>query len=470
MEYFINSLVFTAIVLAVILLFKQNMRQKLDARTWISALMGIGMTALGLAWANTSFYEGEPQAAWVGIFTFCGFGVIMAILALRNMFPEKLNFKAFAISPDKIGMKVAAAVLLFLGIILLPLSNMAGKFAGYLTDKEQMEEFIFDNILSDEALPAFVKKTLAYQKRYGEHPGSLKPRLMQGMVAGIKDEGMIEFTDMILPENERLQVFQMGTGAIETWLISEDAYPKLTIVPAIYLDRVDKNAEQIVCWMYNNLGMPPMKDTTVVKFRAGVFSTNLEDYMGTPPDDIKASLITPLAGLIRKQLTTVDVPEKVSLSEAIKEKATIEELTENKAKLRKVTGILSKLWLLPALLLIGGVVLVVVGKLNWSKWLAWSVLALGIRMIPCVALFGDAQHFVQELIPELTEKAPAPALALMNFVLPQLIQPIANLFSLWMNIALMTGVVGLLILYWDKIITIVKSLTNTIKRPATAEV
>jgi hypothetical protein len=469
MEYFINTLVFTAIVLAVILLFKQNKRQKLDARTWIFALMGIGMIALGLAWANTSFYEGEPQAAWVGIFTFCGFGVIMAFLALRNMFPEKVNFKAFAISSDKLGMKVAAAVLLFLGIILLPLSNMTGKFAGYLTDKEQMEELIFDNMLSDEALPAFVKKTLAYQKRYGEHPGSLKPRLMQGMVAGIKPEGMIAFTNMILPENERQELFQQGTGAIENWLNSNASYPELTIKPSIYLERVDKNAEQIVSWMYNNLGMPPMKDSIVDQFRAGEFSANLEDYMGTPPDDIKASLVAPLAGLIRQQLATVEVPESVSLSEALSEKVSTVEMTENKAKLHKMAGILSKLWLLPVLLLIGGVVFIFVGKLNWSKWLAWSVLIFGIRMVPCVAMFGDAHHFVQELILELTDTAPAPALALMNFVLPQLIHPVAQSFSLWMNIALLAGVAGLMIIYRNKFITVAKSLTNINKRPAAAE-
>ncbi|MCL3781298.1 hypothetical protein EMN47_12985 [Prolixibacteraceae bacterium JC049] len=447
MEQLLNSFILTATVIALIWLFKLNRKQKFNTRAWVFSLLATILIPFGLSWGVTSFFEGEPQAGWVGIFSFCGLGVVSTILAIQTINPNLITKGLFSIPDDKVGFRITAIILLLLGFLSFPASYLATRLINQFSDKSAMNELILDNVISDESLPLFIKKTMAYQKRYYEHPGSLKKRLMQGMIAGVTPEGMNDLTNMFMPENERAILLHKGINSIEQWLITDQNYPKFRLAPMLYAQRAEKNTEQLVRWVYANISMPPMKDSIANAFRKGQFSSNMEDYMGTPPEDIKESLIQPLTNIIRNQIKSAEIPKKIELSETLKQKVTTKEMQANKKKMRTILMVFSNFWIISLLLITAGFALVFIARFNWIKCLSWSTLLFGLRMIPGVILFSNSNHFIRDLIPEMVEKVPAPALAFINFIIPQMLTPIGTTFKSIMITCLLIGGVGIAYTY-----------------------
>ena len=112
---------------------------------------------------------------------------------------------------------------------------------------------------------------------------------------------------------------------------------------------------------------------------------------------------------------------------------------------------LGKLWLVPLFLIIAGCCLVFVAKLNWLKWSAWTILAFGIRLIPCAIVFGKPQAFINDMIPNLAEKAPAPALALVQSMFPKILAPTGHSFVFFAWILVFAGLGLVVTLYFNNL-------------------
>lgn len=452
MEQLINTIIFTGAAICIIELYKFHRKNKISKRAWLFAISAILLIPFGLAWGVTSFYEHEPQAAWVGIVVFSGTGLVFGILSYQNIFPKPKQVSSFqSIYFQKLGFRITTIVLMIIGTILLPLTFVSHKIGSTFSNEQRVLELLSDNMLSDKVLPSFIKKTLAYETLYGEYPDKLEERMMQSLISGVKEDEMIYLLNFVLPEKERIALLTNGSHAVKNWINSTDAYPKMEIEPKQFIIDLDNNAREIAKWFYKNFELPPMSEATVLKFENGEFSNTIEDYMGTPPDHIKDKLIEPFANIIRTQLASISVPEKISLAEEISNQIPEAEMIKNKSKLKNLPLFLKYIWLIPKLLLIAGFILLFIARFNFLKWTAWFVFAFAIRLISCYSIFSNAQTFIDGIIPDLAENVPLPALALLHKLIPELLSPLGQNFGVALWILLAIGVTMLLIVYWETI-------------------
>jgi len=449
MEQFLITLNFTAAIVALIYLFKFNSEQKLSIRSWIFSILAIILIPFGFSWAVTSFYEFEPQAAWLGILVFSGLGAVFAYLAWQQMFPNEKNFFK---NIEYLGLKITVIVLLVIGVLTVPMTIVIKKTINNLDSKEKIVRLISENIIADETFPFFIKKSLAYETRYGELPEKVEIRLMQSILSGVKDEEFVKLFDLIIPESEREILLTSGSKAVSEWLNGEAAYPEFQLNPRNYIFKAEKNVEEIARWIYRNFSLPPMSDSIANNFEKGIFSENIQDYLGTPPEHLKASLISPFAGLIRTQLKTVEVPEVINLKEEMAKNITKEEMIGNKEKFQSTISLINNIWIIPSLLHLIGLLLIIFSKkFKRLPWLAWAFIAFGIRCMFCGFTFGDITGLLNNLIPTMAENAPAPILALVHNVLPSIISTTGSDMMTLMWVHLLIGSVMLAIAYNKKI-------------------
>ena len=95
-----------------------------SVRSWGFGITAIVLIPFGLAWAATSFGEGEPTAAYMGIFIFSGLGVVFGLLTLRSLKSGKDPSVGSAResaqpSTSKAGVTIALIALIGLAALLL---------------------------------------------------------------------------------------------------------------------------------------------------------------------------------------------------------------------------------------------------------------------------------------------------------------------------------------------------------------
>lgn len=450
METIINTIFLFAGLLGFIFLLKHNKTSKLDTRTWIFSISALVLIPLGATWGVTSFYENEPQAGWVGILAFCGLGLVFLQLSRKGLFPSA-NKTEKTEPIQKLGYKIAIICLLLVGFLILPLGVLIKKSVETVSDKEQLTELLNNNMISDQALPMFIKKSIAYLTLYGEYPDKLETRFMSYMFSAVKAEEMIKIFDYIVPETERLLLLSRGADAISNWVESDTSYPDFELYPKGYLVKADAHVEDIAHWIYNNFALPEMNEKVIAKFENGEFSDNIQDYLGTPPDHLKASLVEPLAAIIKTQLDSVDVPKKVILAEEMAKTIPAKDMLANKEQIKTMPRLLTKLWLIPLVLIIVACILVFIAKLNVLKFGAWSMFALGLTLVPYVMIVGNPQLFVDGIIPHLAEQIPAAALGAFSRIMPSIIQSSSELFKLSITPLIGVGLVGLIFAYRQNI-------------------
>lgn len=439
--------------MAVYHLIRIHNQRKIDLRSWIFSALAILLIPFGIAWAVTSFREAEPQAAWMGILVFSGLGAVFGILAWRAIFPkEKTETRLEGAHNIKgLGLKTGAALLLAIAIFTLPVTLIIKNVSSTFKNQQQVSELITQHVISDKALPPFVKKTLAYETLYGEYPEKLEERMMQSMFSGVTDEEMIRLIDFILPEHERIQLTNEAASAVGRWFGSKDAYPELQIKPGVYLQRADQNAEELIRWIYKNFSLPPMHDTTVAKFNNGIFSDNFQDYMGTPPDSIRKTLITPAATAIRAQLATVEVPQAIDLKEEISKETSQADMLAQKEKISYMGSMAGKLWIIPIVLIALAIGMIYFAKSNLIRWVSWPVLILGLCGVIIASNFTKPDGIIDSIIEKMAENAPAPAMAIVYQMFPEVLRQAGQPVMTWMVVLSILGLVLIGVAYFKRI-------------------
>lgn len=423
-----------------------------STRTWSFGITAIILIPFGAAWAATSFGEGEPMAAYMGILIFSGLGLIFGLLAYNSLarskdHPDRSAQSDGQSSTAKLGVTIALIMLISVAAILLPLALGLKRTAGMLGNKASVTELVAEKVLSDEALPLIIKKTLAYETLYGKYPETLKERMMQSMLSGVAPGEMVRLLDPVIPATERLAILDEAANSISSWLTSEETYPQMTLGPGLYFSRLGNDPEFLVRWIYKNFTLPPMRDTVVAKFNAGEFSDNFDHYMGTPPDSIKEMLIAPAALALQKQLAAVEVPAAINLADQLQQQVTAEEITARKRSVKRVFLVFGWAWLLPVLLLVAASVIIVTTKRPLFKWLAIMLLCLGVVGSLMISPLRDMDGTVYTLVETASGQAPAPALAILFYTMPVLLAHVGELLVPLVNGLLIVGLILLAVAY-----------------------
>ena len=452
MELFTLVFLSAAFALSLYYFILQGRKNRYTARSWGFGITAIVLIPFGLAWAATSFGEGEPTAAYMGIFIFSGLGVVFGLLTLRSLKSGKDPSAEPAregaqTSTTKVGVTIALIALIGIAAILLPPALGLKRVTGILDNQASVKQLVEQKVLSDEALPRVIKKMLAYETLYSEDPETLKERMMQSMFSGVSPEEMVRLFDQVLPEQDRLALLDQAASSVNGWLTNDEAYPQMTLEPGRYFSRLERDPEFVMRWIYKNFSLPPMADTTVAKFQAGEFSDTFDQYMGTPPDSIKDMVIAPAARALQKQLAGVEIPAAVDLADQLKDQATPEEMLGYKSAVKRVFGAFAWLWVLPVFLIIAALVIVFMTKRPWVKWLAITFLCLGSVGNLMINPLRDIDANVYTLIETASEQAPAPALALLFYITPVLLDHVGKLLIPLMNGLLISGLVLLAVVY-----------------------
>ena len=452
MELFTLVFLSAAFALSLYYFILQGRKNRYTARSWGFGITAIVLIPFGLAWAATSFGEGEPTAAYMGIFIFSGLGVVFGLLTLRSLKSGKDPSTGSAregVQPSttKAGVTIALIALIGLAAILLAPTLGLKRTTGMLDNQASVTQLIEQKVLSDEALPRVIKKTLAYETLYGEYPETLKERMMQSMFSGVSPAEMVSLFDQVLPEQDRLALLDQAASSVNGWLTSNEPYPQMTLEPGRYFSRLESDPEFVVRWIYKNFSLPPMADTTVAKFQAGEFSENFDQYMGTPPDSIKEMLVAPAARALQKQLSAIEVPAMIHLADQLKREVPAEAMLGHKSSVSRAFGAFAWLWLLPVFLIIATVAIVVMTRQPLVKWLVIILLCLGSVGSLMINPLRDIDATVHNLIETASGQAPAPALALLFYIAPVLMDHAGKLLMPLMNGLLISGLVLLAVAY-----------------------
>ncbi len=451
MEQFLLTVISVFFVLTLIWTIRKGLKLKVKARAWIFAIAALLLIPFGLAWCVTSFGENEPTAGYMGIFVFSGLGIISVILAYKEFFPGAVSGKTEKGSSTPIGKLVLVCAIGLLVALTLPLSIVTRNMTRTLSDKEKAQQMVFDHLLSDQALPNVVKKGLAYETLYAGYPSHLKFRMIQSMVSGVENEQMVHLLDTILPEKERKRLLNELAGATEQWFTTDNAYPDYALEPMPYFEKIEGNPEMVVRWIYHNFSLPEMKRATLENVVAGNFSENFDDYMQSPPDSLKERMIVPAANALGKQLESAEVPAYINIGDEMKTGMDEAEVLGIKKKIRGASTLLKNLWILPVIL-IGLLVFILfrsIGKSKRLKWMGWSLLGIGVLGLLFSLPLQNVYATTSDIVLRLSEKAPPPALALIEALsYPLLDQAARPALTLLYAIVLLGGL--LLILAYAK--------------------
>ena len=99
--------------------------RKSELRFLVLLYLSIFLIGFGLAWCYTSFLENEPRAAYMGLIVFCGLGLVLGILGLRNVIDSQATADGLEVD-DKVSViswkSAAAFTLLVIFAITLPVA------------------------------------------------------------------------------------------------------------------------------------------------------------------------------------------------------------------------------------------------------------------------------------------------------------------------------------------------------------
>ena len=221
MELFILISLSAAFALSLHYFILRAKKNLYSTRTWSFGITAIVLIPFGLAWAATSFGEGEPLAAYMGILIFSGLGLIFGLLAYNSLARGKDHPDGSAQNGDqsstaKLGVTIVLIMLIGVASVLFPLALGLKRAAGILGNKASVTGLVAGKVLSDEALPHMIKKTLAYETLYGKYPETLKERMMQSMLSGVAPSEMVRLLDTVIPGAERLAMLDEAVNNIDS--------------------------------------------------------------------------------------------------------------------------------------------------------------------------------------------------------------------------------------------------------------
>lgn len=455
---------FSAGIIMIVLfqyLFNRHQKTPLNKRTWVLAISSALFIVFGLAWGITSIAEREPQAAYMGIIIFTGFGIVLMALARQEI--VKLSRpevdKSSVDNKNNLSIRaIIAAVIIILSGILLPTTILTNKVSNLLTDSETVTTMLQDNLLSNDALPKVIKKGAMYQNLYDSDTILLGQRMMLSVVSGVYPEDWIKLFNKVLPENERLLLAENGINSFHKWLNSEDDYPELIIESGEIISRVEDNAQFIMRWIFSSFTLPPSSNEQIAAYEQGDFPTEIEKFMegGLPPDDILEKVIPPASEVLKTAIESANVPEYISLSETLAEIATASELKSKKAKLNNMLKALRYLWVLPILLLLIALGLVVRSPRQLLNWIQYPLFISGIIGLIIVYNFNNSTGIIESVIITISASAPAPALSIVHLLFPSILEYLANSMYLIMLSMLVFSLVIFIGLNASHIIGILK--------------
>ncbi|UOY08288.1 hypothetical protein L0P88_06970 [Muricauda sp. SCSIO 64092] len=466
MEQLFLILICSAALALAVYLYQKGRQQKVTTRVWIFGALGLFMITFGLAWCVTSFEEGEPFAGYMGILVFSGVGVLSGLLAYsrwKKDRPAKKTISMVVKKPVPVGIAAVIALLTVLGAILLPYAIGGNRFLNLFNSSEKLYAQIEKNVLSDRALPFFVKRVLAYETLYGEYPDNLEQRLMQSMASGIKDSEMKRLMDSILPKKERLSLLKRAIGSGVVWLDNKEPYPQLELQMALYTNRLMEKSEFLMDWLYKNFNFPVMDSIAVSKVNAGVYSEQMSDYMVTPPDSLKSGMIANGAIALQKQLDGIEIPGQMNMAAQIRPNLSESDAHKLKSQVNTLSAFLGWTWLLPIVLL-----MVAFGLTLWKlpepmKYLGFILVTVsGVGLLVCDPL-RDIPTTVHMLIQDLDDMAPSPALALLDRMAFETLKSTTFLLPMY-NIILLVGLGLLLFAHRNGILRILQRFVIAPKR------
>lgn len=389
MEQFVNALLLAGALVLLYVLIEKHRKRSLSIKTWILSLLSISLIPFGLAWGLTSLYESETQAAIIGVVFFTGIGTVLGILAWPGLFPE--SKRKLSIPLKGTGKGFITGFLMFLTALTFPLSLVLRDTLNIVTDQEKVIALLDSAVVSDEALPVVTKKALIFETLHGNFPDKFEFRALQALFSKVENKEIARFAGYIITEQERKKLSSDAVNAVAEWASSDVAYPQLSIPVSSYLQCAHTHAEDIARWIYGNLEFPPMPPEQLEPFVNGEFSEVIDDYMGTPPDSLKETLIPHFAHAIRLQLTKADAPTIVHVAEEMQKEMKPKQMQENKSQVKALVKALRIASFLPLILLLTSLFL----AYNMSrKALMWCIsIVLGLS-----GLFG---HFVYKGIETL---------------------------------------------------------------------
>ena len=449
MEQLLLTLISIGFVLVLIGVIRRGIQQKVTVRNWIFAISAVVLIPFGLAWCATSFGENEPTAGYMGIFVFSGLGVVSALLAHTGFFPNASEKKVKKPNPAPIGTIILTLVLVVLIAFTLPWSMVTRNISKTLSNPEQVQQMVTQQVLSDNALPYVIKKGLTYQTLYGDYPSHLKYRMIQSMLSGTDDDEINRLLGHILPEEERIALIEGLIESVRVWLSNDDPYPNYTLEPATYFNRINGNPEFLVRWIYLNFTLPEMRKDKVEAIAAGNFSENFDDYMQMPPDSLKEQIIIPAANALKDQLASAEVPATVQIGEEMKASLEETEVLQIKQNVKRASGVLKSLWILPVFILVALAFTIFrfIEKDEKLKWSAFSLIGIGLLGLLFSSPLQNSYKTTGEIILMLSEKAPPPALALVEALVYPLLEKSAGPALMALYSITIAGLVLLIVAY-----------------------
>lgn len=448
MSIFFYILLGGLMALAAFFAYNFHRRTLLDKQSWAYAVTAILLVAFGLAWAYSSMLEGEPRAAVMGVLMFSGTGVFSGFLCWWRTHPsvtideqrsERSTSNRATMTPGKI----AAIVLLVLFVLSLPVSLLVKNMGDTLFSSEKIGELVVDNVISNTAIPKSIKKALVAQVRHGAEGFTLEQRLLLSMTGSVDEREWIALLDLVMPEKERVALTQQATGAVFTWLESEQAYPELVIPTGEYAAAFASHAEEVIPWIYDSMLFPGCSVEQEARYARGDFGDDLKVLIGCrPAAESRAQLIPRAAELLRKELQAQEIPQTVSLSEELSQaQLAPEKMRLQKKKINTLRTITFNIWLLPLLLLAGALACVVRSRNDLAAWLKWPLLSAGLFGVLLVKTLLSPTGFMAQALGAPPADMPAAAFAIIKKFLMALFLQVGEALFTQMSVVMAVGAV-----------------------------
>lgn len=454
MEQLLLIIICAFSLVAASFLFQGGRQAKVSGRVWIFGSMAVILIPFGLAWCVSSIGEGEPFAGYMGVAIFSGLGILCTLLANNQWKKDQPGNKKVSKPSDNVtslGTIVLVALLTLLGAVILPYTIVTNRLATKFNSSEKITTQLQDNVLSDEVLPKFIKKLLRYETYYGEYPAALEQRLIMSMTSGTKDAELVALLNEVAPESHRFDLLDRVVNAVSDWTKNDEPYPELVLDVQPYLEQLKSKPEFVMEWLYNNFTFPNMDSSAVAKVNAGIYSDQVADYMTTPPDSIRAVMISEGAKALKVELQGVVVPEQVIIAEELKEVLPPMEAEKQKSRIAIVWNVMKFAWILPAVLLAAALSLSFLTIPH--RWKAAGIVLLTVSLIGIILSnpLQDIDTTMYKLIMDVGEVAPPPALALIDQFLPDILGSARSILTPLYHVMLLIGLGFIAFAYHSKI-------------------
>jgi Ca2+/Na+ antiporter len=356
--------------------------RKPEKRFLAMLFLSVLLIGFGLAWAYTSFLESEPYAAYMGLVVFGGLGMILGGLGMwkvtgsQTATPGQTNDEN---KSDLSWQKGVAIVLVLFFTLALPMTWLLKSVTRVVSDKDRVSTFLFENLLSDRALPVVIRKALEYEAWLTRMDEPLEPRLIKAALSGTEPAGMIELFDYVAPEKERQSLLDNVAASFYAWIHGDEAYPALTIQTGTFLNNLETNADNLLPWIYKSFPIPACSPGQIQEIERGDHNNDLKKLVFCiPPESLQRKIAPIGAALIREKLRANKLPDNIYIGERIREKISAHKLSDAKKRIRTLFFLGSALWILPIALLVIGLLLAARSVKKAVAWLSWPLIATGL--------------------------------------------------------------------------------------------